>query len=241
MALDEHARTEWPNTIEIEGETYEEESLGAYKRVYRSLDGENVGIISSRGSTFEQQALHTAGIIHNEQIQRSNGITTATTYTPAKAEIGGQEYPALIGNFRDDLVTHGELDEMLEDTSFQERVYREIFQPVKELAEEGRTTASPLDFININNRDSSDLIFDTRNFGYNPATDDLEILDNGELEPNGYNATATVPDADLSSFPYAEAEDFTYQRPHNSLEEFVEENKIDKKAQQIMKDLISPD
>lgn len=238
MTLDEHARQEWPETTEIDGETYEEESLGAYKRVYRSLDGENVGVVSSRGTTFEEQALHTAGIIHNEQVQRNNGINTATTYTPAKAKVGSQEYPALVGSFRDDLITHGELDEMLENTNFQERVYREIFQPVKELAEEGKTTASPLDFINIDNRDNSNLIFDTRNFGYNTATDGLEILDNGELEPNGYNATATVPEADLSSFPYAEPEDFTYQRPHDSLEEFIEDNKVDQKAQQMMSELL---
>ncbi|MFB6213629.1 MAG: hypothetical protein ABEJ07_03665 [Candidatus Nanohaloarchaea archaeon] len=237
MALDEHARQEWPETIEIDGETYEEESLGAYKRVYRSLDEENVGVVSSRGATFEEQALHTAGIIQNEQVQRNNGITTATTYTPAKAEVDGQAYPALVGSFRDDLVTHDELDEMLEDKGFQERVYREIFQPVKELAEEGKTTASPLDFINIDNRNSSNLIFDTRNFGYNPATDGLEVLDNGELEPNGYNASATVPEADLSDLPYAEPEDFAYQRPHDSLEEFIEDNKVDQKAQQMMSDL----
>ncbi len=106
--------------MEIDSETYEEESLGACKRVYKSLEGENVGIVSSRGSTFEEQALHTARIIHNEQIQRNSGITTATSYTPAKAEIDDQAYPALVGSFRDDLVTHGELDEMLEDKGFQE-------------------------------------------------------------------------------------------------------------------------
>jgi hypothetical protein len=82
------------------------------------------------------------------------------------------------------------------------------------------------------------VIFDTRNFGYNPTTDGLEVLDNGELEPNGYSATATVPDADLSSIPYAEPEDFAYQRPHNSLEEVIEDNKVDQKAQQMMADLL---
>jgi hypothetical protein len=237
MVLEEYNRQEWPETIEVDGETYEEESLGAYKRVYRSFDGENVGIISSRGITLEEQALHTAGIVYNEEVQRENGLTTATTYTPAKAEIADQEVPALVGRFRDDLVTHGELDEMLEDSDFQERVYREIFQPVKELAEEGKTTASPLDFINIDNRDSSNLIFDTRNFGYNPATDSLEIIDNGELEPNGYNAASTVPDADLSGFSYAAPEDFSYRRPHNSLEEFIEDNKIDQRARERMDEL----
>jgi hypothetical protein len=121
----------------------------------------------------------------------------------------------------------------------QERAYHEVFKPIRELAESGRTTASPLDFINIyiNNRDNSSLLFDTRNFGYSPETDDFHIIDNGELEPRGFGTEKSVPEADLSDYSFVEPEDFTYDRPHESLEEFIEDNKVDGKAQEMLEEL----
>lgn len=237
MTLENYSREEWPEELEIDGEPFESESFGAYKQVYKSQDGEKVGLISKNGETLEEQALHMAGIFHNEEQQREYGLSTATEYTPRMTEIEGEPYVALTGDFRNDLVTHGELDDLLNDPDMQERVYHEVFEPIRELAESGKTTASPLDFININNRDNSSLIFDTRNFGYSPETDDFHIIDNGELEPHGFGTENPVPDAYLSDYSFAEPEDFTYDRPHDSLEEFIEDNKVDRKAQEMLEEL----
>lgn len=236
--LEAQARREWPEEIEIDGETYEQETVGAYKEVYRSEDGENVALLSSRGESTEEQAFHTAGVIHNEQAQREYGITTATDYSAAIADVDGDEHPAAVGEFRGDLVTHGELDDILEDRDEQERVYNEIFVPIRELASQGMTTASPLDFINVDNRDSSNIIFDTRNFGHNPETDGYEVIDNGELEARNFGTTHIAPDADLSDYDFIDAEDFAYRQKHDSVEEFVEDNKIDREAQQMLEELL---
>ncbi|MFT4869243.1 MAG: hypothetical protein ACI83Q_000872 [Colwellia polaris] len=236
MALNDHARETSPETIEVNGEKYEHEALGAYKEVYRNNSADKVALLSSKGANLQEQAIHITGILHNENSQSNYGIPTATDYDFAAATVAGEKQPVAIGKYRDDLITHDELDDMLEDRDFQEKVYDEIFTPIRELAEEGMTTASPLDFINVDNRDKSKIIFDTRNFGYNHAEDQLEIIDNGELEPRGYNRTDRVPKADMSDYSFIEAEDFSFERPHDSVQEFIEEHRIDREAQRMLKE-----
>ncbi len=239
MSLNDSARDEWPTYVEIDGEEYEEEALGAYKKVYRSQDGEKVAVFSSMGGSLEEQATHAAAIMYNEEAQREYGIETATDYQPVKADVNGDVHPALVGDFRDDLLLNGDLDEILEDKEMQERAYNEIFVPVRELAEQGGTSASPRDFVRVDSKDGSNLIYDSRNFGYDPEKDTFEIVDNGELKPIGFTSGGNVPEAELSAYSFAEAEDFAFERKHFSPVEFIQDNKIDRRAQEMLDEILS--
>lgn len=227
MVLDAYSRENWTDidAVQVAGTEYSSLAFGAYKQVF--AEGETVALLPTRGETLEERRLHTAVIDYNERMLREHGVSTATSYEHRETTIDEEVYPVLIGENRDDLMIEHELGEYMRDhPDLAERVYDELFVPIKDLHESGEITTSPLDFINISRRDSSELLYDTRNFGYNPETDELSVIDVGELEPASFQSTGRTPDADLSEYNHVEPEDFAVSSPYPSVKEFLEANNI---------------